>query len=78
MKGRLKNNMETNPIFKQIYKDLKEEIITNSNEIFVKEYTIPSINYSKDEDINELYFISGIEMALNKMMNCFENKIYFF
>ena len=65
--------MKTEEIFKQIYQDLKAEMSKNSNDIFLKEYTIPSINYSSDSE----YFASGIEMELEQMMSMFDYKIYY-
>jgi len=70
--------MKTEEIFKQIYKDLKEEMGKNSSDIFLKEYKIPSVNYSRDnKEIENIYFISGIEMELYRMMNFFENKVFY-
>ena len=70
--------MTTEQIFKKIYNELKKQITDNPNKTFFKEYTIPSINYKFDEQNTEnLYFASGIEMELHKMMEYFENKIYF-
>ena len=67
--------MTTEQKFKQIYQDLKNEIINNSNTIFLREYTIPSINYNINSE--NLYFISRIKIELYRMMEQFENKIYF-
>lgn len=69
--------MKTEEIFKQIYQDLKEEMVKNSNEIFLKEYEIPSINYSKNEHTEDMYFASGIEMELDRIIEQFGYKIYF-
>lgn len=70
--------MTTEQIFKKIYNELKKQITDNPNKTFFKEYTIPSINYkSNNQDIENLYFASGIEMELYKMMEYFENKVYF-
>lgn len=65
--------MKTDEIFRQIYKDLKEEMNKKTDDIFLKEYTIPSINYSPDSD----YLASGIEMELEQMMSYFGYKIYY-
>ena len=65
--------MKTEQIFKQIYQDLKEEMNKNTKGIFLKEYTIPSVNYSSDSE----YFASEIEVELKLMMSKFEHKIYF-
>ena len=59
--------MKTEEIFKQIYQDLKAEISKNSRGIFIKEYTIPCINYSNNNE----YFASEIETELEKMMSSF-------
>lgn len=76
MKG--EKNMETNKILKKIYEELKDKIEKNNNQIFLKEYTIPSINYNyKSEDTKDLFFASGIEMEIERMMILFENKIYY-
>ena len=70
--------MTTEQIFKKIYQELKKQIKDNPNKIFFKEYTIPSINYkSNEQNTEDLYFASGIEMELHKMMEYFENKVYF-
>lgn len=70
--------MKTEQILKRIYKELQSEIMEKPNHIFLKEYTIPSINFNYNNEENEnLYFSSGIEMELYKMMEYFENKIYF-
>ena len=68
--------MTTEQIFKKIYQELKKQIINNPNKIFFKEYTIPSINYkANSKNIENLYFASGIEMELYKMMEYFDNKV---
>ena len=65
--------MTTTDIFKKIYQDLKEEFTKENNNYFLKEYTIPSINYQENSNgVNDLYFASGIEMELDRMMNFFE------
>lgn len=68
---------KTEQIFKNIYKDLKEEMLKEDNTIFIKEYEIPSKNYSKDMNF-DLWFASGIEMQLYKMMEQFDNKVFFY
>lgn len=68
----------TNDLFKKIYRDLKAEISKDSKEIFVKEYYIPSINnHPNDKTISDHYFISGIEMELDKMMSYFQDKVFY-
>lgn len=69
--------MTTEQIFKKIYQELKEEMTSNSNKIFLKEYIIPSINYSKNQASEDMYFASGIEMELTRMMAHFNYEIYF-
>lgn len=69
--------MKTEQIFRKIYQELKEQV-SNNNDVFLKEYTIPSINYDPDnENIDNKYFASGIVMELDRMMGFFENKIYY-
>lgn len=69
--------MTTEQIFKKIYQDLKQEILKNNNKIFLKKYEIPSINFnSNSNDKEDMYFISGIEMELNRILNHFENKVF--
>lgn len=69
---------ETKQIFSKIYQDLKEEMTNNNENIFLKEYTIPSINYNPDSENREnMYFASGIEMELYQMMKQFDYKVYF-
>lgn len=69
--------MKTEQIFRKIYQELKEQI-SNNNDVFLKEYAIPSINYDPDnENIDNKYFASGIVMELDRMMGFFENKIYY-
>ena len=70
--------MKTEEILKQIYQDLKAEMIKNSNNIFIKAYTIPSINYNENsKEIEDMYFASGIQMELERMMEQFENKVFY-
>ena len=69
---------KTEQIFSKIYQDLKEEISKNNGKIFLKEYTIPSINYNpQDKDRENMYFASGIEMELERIASFFENKVYY-
>ncbi len=71
--------MSTEQIFKIIYQELKEELLKNKGKEFLKEYKIPSINYnSGNENLNDLYYTSGIEMELYRMMEQFEDKICFY
>lgn len=68
--------MTTEQILKKIYQELKKQIINNPNKIFFKEYIIPSINYKTNAQSTEnLYFASGIDMELHKMMEYFDNKV---
>ncbi|MCI9366206.1 MAG: DUF3848 domain-containing protein [Clostridia bacterium] len=69
--------MKTEDIFKQIYKDLKDEMLKNNGEIFIKKYEIPSMTYSKIENTDDLWWASGIEMELYQMMKNFDYKVYF-
>lgn len=69
--------MKTEDVFKQIYKDLKNEMLKNNGEIFIKQYEIPSITYSKNENLDDLWWASGIEMELHQMMKNFDYKVYF-
>ena len=69
--------MTTNDLLKKIYNELKERFIKNPNEIFLKEYEIPSINYNADDNtLEDHYFASGIEMELYKILDSFDNKVY--
>ncbi len=69
--------MKTEDVFKQIYKDLKNKMLKNNGEIFIKQYEIPSITYSKNENSDDLWWASGIEMELHQMMKNFNYKVYF-
>ena len=69
--------MKTEDIFKQIYKDLKEEMLKNDGKIFVKQYEVPSMNYSKIGNTDDLWWTSGIEMELYQMMKNFDYEVYF-
>ena len=69
--------MKTEEIFKQIYEDLKERIENKDNRIFIKEYTIPSINYSDNNNREDMYFASGIEMELERIMEKLGYEFYF-
>lgn len=69
--------MTTNDMFRKIYTELKDQLIKNSNEIFLKEYEIPSINYNaEDTQLEDHYFTSGIEMELDRMLQHFDNKVF--
>lgn len=70
--------MTTNDLLKKIYNELKDEISKNENEIFIKEYFIPTINFNpNDKSISDHYFASGIEMELERMVEQFDNKIVY-
>lgn len=69
--------MKTEEILKRIYEDLKTRLLSNSNKKFLIEYKIPSINYNSDKNIEDMYFSSGIEMELERMMGQLENKIHY-
>ena len=70
--------MTTTDIFRKIFQDLKEEFTKENNKSFLKEYTIPSINYQENSNgVSDLYFTSGIEMELDRMMKFFENKVFY-
>ena len=71
------NKDSTEQIFTKIYTDLKEEMLKEDNTVFIKEYEIPSKNYSKDMNF-DLWFASGIEMQLYQMMKEFDDKIFFY
>ena len=71
------NKDSTEQIFTKIYTDLKEEMLKEDNTVFIKEYEIPSKNYSKDMNF-DLWFASGIEMQLYQMMKEFEDKVFFY
>ena len=71
------NKDSTEQIFTKIYTNLKEEILKEDNTVFIKEYEIPSKNYSKDMNF-DLWFASGIEMQLYQMMKEFDDKIFFY
>lgn len=71
------NKDSTEQIFTKIYTDLKEEMLKEDNTVFIKEYEIPSKNYSKDMNF-DLWFASGIEMQLEQMMKQFDYKVFFY
>ena len=73
----INNKDSTEQIFTKIYTELKEEMLKEDNTIFVKEYEIPSKNYSKGVNF-DLWFASGIEMQLYQMMKEFEDKVFFY
>lgn len=72
-----KDNIKTEQIFKKIYQDLKEEILKKNKKIFIKEYEIPSKNYSNDMN-SSLWWASGIAMELEQMMKQFDDKVFFY
>lgn len=70
--------MKTEEILKQIYQDLKQRELNNDNLIFLTEYTIPSINYNENGNNREdLYFASGIEMELNRIIESIGYELYY-
>ena len=70
--------MPTEQILKKIYEDLKKQMLENSKTTFLREYTIPSINYNPNsKKIENLYFVSGIQMELYRIIEQFDNEIYF-
>ena len=73
----VKKNMNTEELLKQIYQDLKESLLRKDDRIFVTEYRIPSINYSENENTEDLYFVSGIKMELDRMMEQLDFEVYY-
>lgn len=69
--------MKTEEILKQIYQELNKIKESKDNRIFVIEYTIPSVNYSENGNIEDMGFASGIKMELEKMMEHFKYEFYF-
>lgn len=69
--------MNTEELLKQIYQDLKESLLRKDDRIFVTEYRIPSINYSENENTEDLYFVSGIKMELDRMMEQLDFEVYY-
>lgn len=70
--------MKTEDVLKQIYQDLKQRKLNNDNLIFLTEYTIPSLNYNENSANREdLYFASGIEMELNRMLENIGYELYY-
>ena len=69
--------MKTEEILKQIYQELNKIIESKDNRIFVMEYTIPSVNYNENGNIEDMSFASGIKMELEKMMEHFKYEFYF-
>ncbi len=69
--------MKTEEILKQIYQELNKRIENKDNRIFVIEYTIPSVNYNENGNIEDMSFASGIKMELEKMMEHFKYEFYF-
>ena len=69
--------MKTSDMFKKIYMEIKEEMTKNANEIFLKEYNIPSINYHSEEiEFEDPYFASGIEMEIDRILQNFDYKVF--
>lgn len=69
--------MKTSDMFKKIYMEIKEEMTKNANEIFLKEYNIPSINYHSEEiELEDPYFASGIEMEIDRILQNFDYKVF--
>ena len=69
--------MKTSDMFRKIYMEIKEEMTKNANEIFLKEYNIPSINYhSKEIELEDPYFASGIEMEIDRILQNFDYKVF--
>lgn len=69
--------MKTEEILKQIYQELNKRMESKDNRIFVIENTIPSVNYSENGNVEDMYFASGIKMELEKMMEHFNYEFYF-
>lgn len=70
--------MTTNDMFKRIYNDLKEEFTKEYSQKFLKEYKIPSINFNpEDKTLDDHYFASGIEMEIERIVQFFDNKVYY-
>lgn len=67
--------METEKFLKQIYKDLMKQIEENKENVFIKEYTIPSQNYNPAKE--DLWFIEGIKESIKYMLEHFNNEVYF-
>lgn len=73
----VEKNMKTEELLKQIYQELKESLLRKDDRIFVTEYRIPSINYSENENTEDLYFVSGIKMELDRMMEQLDFEVYY-
>lgn len=70
--------MKTEEILREIYQELKKEMLENKGQIVKQIYTIPSVNYSDNSaNVEKLYFASEIEMELERMMEQFENKVFY-
>ena len=68
--------MTTEQIFRKIYHELKE-LSQNKTDEFLKEYTIPSINYnSNNMELEDKWFATGIEMEIERIIKFFDNKVY--
>ena len=69
--------MKTSDMFRKIYMEIKEKMTKNANEIFLKEYNIPSINYHSEEiEFEDPYFASGIEMEIDRILQNFDYKVF--
>ena len=69
--------MKTSDMFRKIYMEIKEKMTKNANEIFLKEYNIPSINYHSEEiEFEDPYFSSGIEMEIDRILQNFDYKVF--
>ena len=73
----VKKNMNTEELLKQIYQDLKESLLRKDDRIYATKYRIPSINYSENENTEDLYFVSGIKMELDRMMEQLDFEVYY-
>lgn len=70
--------MTTNDMLKKIYNDLKEESTKEYSQKFLKEYKIPSINFNPgDKTLEDHYFVSGIEMEIERLVELFNNNVYY-
>ena len=73
--------MTTNDMLKKIYQELKDSLANakSNNEKFVATYTIPSINYNRDDkSLEDHYFASGIEMEIYRLLQIFNGEIDYY
>lgn len=81
MKGKARKIEKMNTmsqIYSRIYQELMQEVINKDNTIFLKEYVIPSINFSPNiKSIKDMTFASVIDEDLNEMMRFFDYNICF-